>query len=144
MNGIAEAFKKAVPESIDSIITLHRENAALSVLDDEHIAFIPRVAIDRQMSVKGIIESWYVVRLDIPSEFFVGDIVFGYRDGRVFHTSHVAAISPETGLVVTRNSVYKLGKMGEGEPDLALRLHVCNFLHSINLGEYFGVLNVFY
>ncbi|VVC82475.1 hypothetical protein [Sideroxydans sp. CL21] len=144
MNGLAKAFKTAVPESIDSIITLHRENASLSVLDDAHIAFIPNVAMDRQMSVKGMIEGWYVVRLDIPSKLFIADIMFGYKNGRVFRTSPVVAISPEAGLVVTRNSVYKLGTKGESEPDLALRLHVCNFLHSINLGEFFGVLHVFY
>jgi hypothetical protein len=47
-------------------------------------------------------------------------------------------------LVRTRNSIYRSGEEGRGEPPLHELLHVCAMLHVWGFGKYIDAPEIFY
>jgi hypothetical protein len=77
---------------------------------------------------------------EAPENFF--EYAIGARAGWV--TSEIQRIDLERGLVRTRNSLYKLGRPGGGEPpteDLAV---LCAVLHEWGVGDFLGTPHFFF
>ena len=57
---------------------------------------------------------------------------------RIIMTSDVRSVDFENGLVLTKNSLYRLGCKGNGDPEMRMLLHICATLHAWGHGEFMG------
>ena len=149
MSDIGTTLEKLIPKSLDEIIRNHRDDISLRLSTSEDFAALsPMVAsIEQQKSVRATINEWRIVCFVIRPELGTNFLVltgFNQEMGCVWNTSHIVSIDFENHLVLTKNSLYRLGSKGEGEPDSHIIMHICAFLHSWGAGPYLGVLNVFY
>jgi hypothetical protein len=92
--------------------------------------------------VKAVINSYWIVEvIDVlhGSEFFL----LGYKRS-AFISSNIRSIDWKNGLVLTKNSMYRLGTQGEGEPDFDARMLACAAFSDWGWGGMMGILPVFY
>ena len=138
-----------LPSCLDDIIRLNRDKYQMRMGSNEEIQGLPLLVEavgDRQMQAKnGEISEWRYVVIDVEgggqSSFMIG-----YRHGSPLITSNVRSIdyNGNSGFVLTKNSLYRLGKQGDGEPDIHLLTHICASLWAWGAGESLGVPHVFY
>lgn len=132
VNDLAKAVSEITPKSIDDIIKLNRDMASLSLLSNDEIVALPSLCtVTGQRPANGQIDGWYVVKMIHKNSEL--KFVIGYKKGNVFNTSRIDAFETDgdSGVLITANSMYRLGKQGVGEPELGLLLHVCHFLHRL-------------
>jgi hypothetical protein len=127
-----EAVKQLIPKNLDDIIRLRRDEFTLRLSSAQEIAELPPMVsiIDNQMQVSATINEWRIICLDLHA---AGKkyILTGYNQSTktTWGTSEVASADINRGLILTKNSIYRLGTKGEGEPTSDLLLHICALFH---------------
>lgn len=143
-NTIGQKIDSLIPKSIDDIIRKNRDQGRLYLTTPEKIKGLTRAIVDVKNSVRDTINDWRLITIDVKGygtkTMLLGDAV---RYGGPWITSNVLAVDLGTGIVVTANSTYRLGSIGEGEPPEDHLILVCAFL-SQTCGEHFGVPAFFY
>ena len=142
------SIEDQLPKSLDNIIRKNRDKFSLRLANDEDFATLSPMAslIDHAKPVKATIDEWRVVcfvRHNSDGNFLFLTGVHQKR-GCVWSTSYVEAVDFENNLVLTKNSLYRLGSKGEGETDLYVNLHLCYCFHAWGLGQMLGAPYVFY
>jgi hypothetical protein len=146
---LEQAIKQLVPNSLDDIIRAHRDEFSMRLANVEDVAALPKMIsmLDKQKPIRATIQQWRIVCFARHAKLGGNALILtGTHEARGCNwaTSFVKAVDFENGLVLTENSVYKLGIKGEGEPHLHILLHICHALHKWGYGDYLGVLSVFY
>lgn len=142
-------IEDVIPKSLDDIIRKRRETYRLKMASEAELVALPLMvdAIgDRQMRVKeGEISEWRIIKLASAKNDGVM-FAIGFRRGKVCMTSPVRSMDVVRGkgMILTNNSLYKLGHKGEGEPDFHLLMHICAVFWAWGIGDQFGVPHVFY
>jgi DNA-binding Xre family transcriptional regulator len=135
-----------IPKSLDEIIRERRDECSLRLSTNEDIATLrPMVTIlNNAKQIRATISEWRIICLTLPSG--KSHILTGINESTndVWATSALKSIDFENNLVLTDNSIYRLGSKGEGEPHLSILLHICYILHLWGLGERLGVPQIFY
>jgi hypothetical protein len=149
MSGIAEALEKLIPQSLGDIVRQNRHLFCISLATSEELA--ARAAEIGPGDVKDTISGWRMIafrtldrRPPVKSEgpsgasriSLLGSAV---ETGCGWITSAVMRIDAANGLVQTRNSLYRLGVKGAGEPPPNELMTVCAALHRWGLGPLLGV-----
>lgn len=145
--GLKQALGKAIPSSLDDIIRARRNEMTLRMSTAEDLAELPLMVsmFDHQKQIKATVNEWRIVCLDrnIDGKNYMLTGIDA-RTGNVWATSIIKSVDLENQLVLTRNSLYRLGTKGEGEPTFHILLHLCYMFHKWGLGERFGVPKIFY
>ncbi|WP_417783843.1 hypothetical protein [Terasakiella pusilla] len=137
-----------IPENVSEIITKHIDELALAIVGSSELEELIDHHIDG--CLRGEISPSYLVKMThLPgSRHERNDIhVLGEHVSlkNVYITSRVMAVSPDLKQVQTYSgSIYNISDIKVFEPPQNLILHLCAALHSWRLGQYFGVLHVFY
>jgi hypothetical protein len=144
---LQNALNELIPRSLDDIIRANRDKYQMRLADDRELAMLPdfATAFDGRPEKRDPIEDWYIVRLEAKNGREGYAYMVGFRRGNAFITSNVKAIEHkgETGLVLTKNSLYQLGKKGIGEPNQVLLIHICATLWEWGSGRLLGVPQFF-
>ncbi len=146
-DGLDQALKLAIPDSLDNIIRKNRDQLTLRMSTPEELANLaPMVSmLGDQKQIRATILDWRVVCLD-QHNFGKKHILVGVNGAtkNVLATSFLKSFDVKNSMVLTENSIYKLGKKGEGEPTFHLLLHICALFHKWGFGQSFGVPHIFY
>lgn len=137
-----------IPESLDEIITLNRDRVKLRMADEHDFDAFPFLVdiIDSRPVKDHEITDWRMIKIEIMPNNQGSCFILGYRKRRVFITSAVKSLEYKNGkgLVLTKNSLYRLGKRSRKEPETGLLLHICATLWAWGFGGSLGVLQIFY
>lgn len=149
MSDIGTTVEKLIPKSLDEIIRNHRDEVSLRLATAEDYASLPPMvsSIDRQRPVRATINEWRIVCIVLPPELGGNKLILsGMHQAQdcTWCTSSIVSVDFENNLVLTDNSLYRLGSKGEGEPGMHILLHICHCLHSWGIGERLGALPIFY
>lgn len=137
-------FEALLPKCLDDLIRINRDQASLGLATPEEIMGLHYEIIPRKP--KETLNDWRLIALHIKplnqTQFFM----LGYLSftGTPRITSDVKHMDLDRGLIMTRNSLYALGKSGEGEPHFEHLLLVCAAFHRWGMGAVLGMLEVFY
>lgn len=143
---LEQALKQAIPKSLDDIIRLRRDELSLRLSTTEDFAELsPMVSmLDNQKRIKATVNEWRIICLDNngrKKHMLTGiDAV----TGNVWATSFLRSVDFDNNLILTENSIYRLGTKGEGEPTFHVLLHICYMFHKWGFGPSFGVPEIFY
>lgn len=144
---LEETLNQVVPKNLDDIIRIRRDDLTLRMSTDEDLAGLPPMAstLNHQMQIRATINEWRVVCLDLHKAG-KKHILTGYYDdtNTVWGTSELLSADLVQNLVLTKNSIYRLGFKGSGEPTSDLLLHICYLFHQWGFGPKFGVPKIIY
>ena len=145
---LREALEKIIPKSLDDVVRRNRDKMRIGRATLEEIA--RRMAAVEPEDPRDTLEEWRIIafRTEAPFGLF-GDgmlLLLGYAtEARAsWITSEIQRIDFDRRLVRTRNSVYRLGTPGQGEPpteDLAV---LCAVLHEWGVGDLLGAPHFFF
>lgn len=144
---LEQAVAQIIPSSLDDIIRLRRDEFALRLATAEEISALPSMVstLGHQIQIRATINEWRIVCLDhkVAGKKY---ILTGYNESTkmTWGTSELKSADLGNNLILTENSIYKLGTKGEGEPTPDLLLHICHLFHQWGFGKRFGVLEIFY
>ena len=144
---LEQTVKQIIPKDLDDIVRLRRDEFTLRLASAQEITALPPMVsmLDSQIQVNATINEWRIICLDLHAagkKF----ILTGYNQSTntTWGTSEVKSADIDRNLILTENSMYKLGSKGEGEPTPDLLLHICNLFHQWGFGKTFGVPEIFY
>lgn len=145
--GLEQVLKQAVPSCLDNIVRERRDELCLRLSTAEDLAELPPMVsiMDNQKRVKATVNDWRIVCLD-QGAIGKSHVLTGV-DANTDHawgTSLVKSIDFENHLLLTENSLYRLGTKGEGEPTFNVLLHLCALFNKWGWGKRFGVPQIFY
>lgn len=145
--GLEQALKQAIPSSLDDIIRARRDEVSLRMSTAEDLAELPPIVsiLANQKQVKATVNEWRIVCLD-QGATGKGLMLTGIdaKTEHVWATSLVKSVDFENHLLLTENSLYRLGTKGEGEPTFHTLLHLCYMFHKWGWGAKYGVPEIFY
>jgi len=149
MSDIDTEFAKLIPKTLDEIIRQHRDEVSIRLATVDDFLLLGRMvsSIEEQKLVKATINEWRIACIAVHPRLGGNKLILTgvhQAKGCTWCTSSILSVDFENGLVLTSNSLYRLGEMGEGEPDMHILLHICYCLHSWGVGEYLGALSIFY
>lgn len=144
---VEQTLEQLVPKNLDDIIRMRRDVFTLRMSTSEDFAELPTFAstLNNQMHIRATINEWRIVCLDLH-EAGKKHILIGYFDdtNKVWGTSELLSADFVKNLVLTKNSIYRLGSKGYGEPTTELLLHICYLFHQWGFGKKFGIPEIFY
>lgn len=149
MSGDPEVFhlQDLIPKSLDEVVRANRDKFRLAFATDEEMLSLER-GVPAGGPVQHTLEGWNILMMhataggktqSVPK--LLGSV---QGTGQCWITSTVKAIDPDTGLVQTANSVYRVTGPRSLEPSVHLLLHVCVFLNQRGAGPYLGIPEFFY
>lgn len=147
LDSLGAALAKIMPTCLDDIVRANRERFAIRMSTTLDLDNLPpmSLAMSSQMSVKATLEDWRIICITSKGE---GDLLFLVGDKQPRNTplvtSNIKAVDFEKGLVLTRNSLYRIGRAGNGEPDTSMILTIIGVLRGWGLGPHMGLLEVFF
>jgi hypothetical protein len=152
--GIEEALEQMIPKSLDDVVRKNRNAFQIGLATPTEIA-IRGTVIKPDRDTRDTIEQWNIIafrtlglRPDTGLEGILSSrlSLLGRAAGTrgSWLTSEVVQIDVDGGLVLTRNSLYRLGSRGEGEPPPDDLICVCAVMHSWGIGELIGAPGFFY
>ena len=131
-----DALEQYLPKSLDEIIRARRDECSLRLSTPEELASLkPMVSkLANAKHIKATINEWRIICLTLPSG--KAHILTGVNESsqEAWATSSIVSADFENHLVLTDNSIYRLGTKGEGEPHLSILLHICHIFHSWGFG----------
>lgn len=146
-DNLEQALKQAIPENLDNIIREHRDRLTLRMSTADELTELPPMVsmLGEQIQMRATIKDWWIVCLD-QNQIGKNFILVGTNEStdEVWATSAIKSVDFENGLVLTDNSVYRLGQKGDGEPTFPFLLHLCSQFHKWGFGPTFGVPHIFY
>jgi hypothetical protein len=140
---IQDVLTQMIPASLDDIVRENRDQVQLGLATLEELAaragaIGPDAAVDT-------IDEWRVVAIrqrgSPPILSLLGHAV---GMGVVRMTSEIAVLDVARGLCRTRNSLYRLGFPGEGEPPQEDLICVCAILRQWGIGRAIGAPEFFF
>ena len=145
-NRVIPTLEQVIPKSLDDIIREHRDEFSLRLSSAEDFDALPPMVslLDKQKQIRATINEWRIVCLSQPTGNYL--ILTGINETtrNTWATSQLNSVDFENGLVLTKNSIYRLGSKGEGEPNLHILLHICACFHIWGFGNHLGVPRIFY
>ncbi len=152
--GIEEALEQMIPKSLDDIVRSSRDVLQIGLAMPDELA-IRATAIEPDRGTRDTIEQWRIIsfrtiglRPDTGLEGILSSrlSLLGRAVGTrgSWLTSEVVQIDVDGGLVLTRNSLYRLGSRGEGEPPPDDLIYVCAVMHGWGVGDLVGAPSFFY
>ena len=154
LDNLGAALDKILPKRLDDIVRANRDRLAVRLSTQRDLDVLPpmSMAMNSQRHVKATIEDWRIICVE--SRFPNGesdcdrDFLFLVGDkqprGTPLVTSNIKSVDFEQGLVLTLNSLYRIGKAGEGEPNPSMILTIIGVLRGWGLGPAMGLLPVFF
>lgn len=150
--GLEQVLKQAAPSCLDDIIRSHRDKLSVRMSTAEDLAELPPMVsimgVGEQKQIRATINDWRIICLNINTADQSGKrhILTGYNEEtkNVWATSFLKSVDFENKVVLTENSIYRLGTKGEGEPTFDLLLHICAIFHQWGFGTRYGVPHIFY
>lgn len=132
-------IEKLLPKCLDDVIRLNRDQARLYLTTDEEIMSLHEEVTPGQP--KRLLDDWRFISLKFAdlNEPYVMLIGNSSRTAGPKITSNVRQIDLDRGFVVTNNSLYQLGKKGQGEPPTDQIYFMCAAFNDWGFGAYFGV-----
>lgn len=142
-----QALKQIVPSSLDDIVRIHRDELTVRLSTAEDLAELPSMVSvpNDQIQVRATIHEWRIICLDhnaAGKKHILTDYI--ETTNSVWGTSMLISADLDKNLILTENSVYRLGTKGNGEPTTDLLLHICYLFHSWCFGARYGVPEIFY
>lgn len=139
-------LEEVIPKSLDDIIREHRDEFSLRLSTaDDFASLQPMVSmLDNPKQIRATINEWRIVCLTHPAGKFLLLTGINETTQNVWSTSPLNSVDFENDLVLTKNSIYRLGSEGVGEPDLHILLHICVCFHDWGFGNHLGVPRIFY
>ncbi|PIV91325.1 MAG: hypothetical protein COZ20_01660 [Gallionellales bacterium CG_4_10_14_3_um_filter_54_96] len=148
MDAIAKNIAALIPTCLDEIITQNRDKTRLRLAVEDDFKSLPLLldVIDSRTVKDNEIQDWRMIRLESTTDDQGAFFMIGYRKESVFITSDVKSIEYKDGkgLVLTQNSLYRLGKRSDKEPETGLLLHICASFWMWGFGGSLGILHIFY
>jgi hypothetical protein len=146
-NNLTDLLNDLIPKSIDNIIRDHRDEVCLRLVTDAEIAALPPIVLTMTelMPVKATITDYFVIRLDAKQKGEI-TIVVGTKEesGNLMYTSRVKSFDTKSNLLLTQNSLYRMGAKSDKEPSAFVLMHICCMLNKWGIGQSFGVPEFFY
>ena len=141
-----QSFDQIMPKSLDDIIRKQRDTHSLRLSTAEDFVDLPPIVamMNNPKQVRTTINEWRIVCLVKPSgkmHFLTG---INEARGTYWMTSTLKSVDFVNNLVLTENSIYRLGSKGEGAPNLHILLHLCSCFHSWGFGDFLGAPHIFY
>lgn len=144
---LENAIKQIIPSSLDDIVRLNRDLLTLRLSTPEDLAELSDIAsgMDDHVQARATIREWRIICLDLNAAG-KKHILTGYVESTntVWGTSLLLSVDLGRNLVLTENSVYRLGSKGNGEPTADILLHMCHLFHQWGFGARFGVPEIIY
>ena len=139
-------LEQVVPKSLSDIIRKNRDRYELRLSTEQDLAaFAPMVSkMDSARQIRDTINDWRIVCLQAAAgktQFLTG---IAESVDTVWATSTIVSVDFENGLVLTSNSVYRLGSKGIGEPGLRMLMHICACFRAWGWSEQLGSPQIFY
>jgi hypothetical protein len=147
---LGQTIKNVLPSCLDNIVREHRDELSVRLSTTEDFAELhPMVAtLGEPKQIRTTINEWRIVCVDINMGDKSGKrfILTGINEttDSVWATSFLKSVDFENNLVLTENSIYRLGTKGEGEPTFHVLLHICYLFHQWGFGARYGVPEIFY
>lgn len=139
---IEKAVKELIPKGLDDIIRENKDKITLSMASLADIGEL--VGELKSGWTQAVMNDWRIVKTCVTGggTFFMllGDIV---GDGS-YATSNIEKVDFSRNLVKTKNSLYKLGTAGDGEPHQDQLIVLCAVMHGTPAGKFFGVPHFFF
>lgn len=137
-----------IPRSLEDVIRERRDEVALRMASESEIEALK--ADIQHDQTRGEVDDWRLISIvvkapsgiDLVKVLLLGDNKTHY--GTPWVTSQVQQIDLARNILITDNSVYGLGRRGEGEPNRHHLIAVCAAFHKWGVGEAFGVPHFFY
>lgn len=143
-----DALEQMMPRSLDDIVRANHDCFQIGLATADEVAL--RTARIEGGRTRDIIDAWRIIAfrtLDLQSNADSGRVAansqlsllgraVGLRCTRI--TSEVLQIDLDNGLVQTRNSLYRLGVKGAGEPPQDQLIVICAATHGWGFGELIG------
>ena len=146
--GLKQVLEKTIPSSLGDIIRERRNELSVRLSTAEDFAELPPMVsmLDEQKQVKATVNEWRIICLDQREDGKRRFMLTGIdaKTDQIWATSLVKSVDFKNHLVLTANSLYRLGTKGEGEPTFHILLHLCHIFHKWGFGARFGVPHVFY
>lgn len=138
-----QTIKQVIP-TLDDIIRAHRDDYSIRLANAEDYLDFPKMVslLDKQKPIRATIQQWRIVCFARHAKFGGNALILtGTHEARGCNwaTSFVKSVDFENGLILTENSIYRLGTKGEGEPNLRIILYICKVLHNWGYGDQLGV-----
>lgn len=151
-SALREAVELLIPKSLDDLVRKARDHFQIGLATSgEMAALAAPIGFGR---VRDTISGWRIVAFrdldptgdaqtpaSVSHLSLLGDVI---ELGGLILTSNIAQIDLVAGLVRTRNSIYRLGARGEGEPPLEQLLFVCAMTHRWGWGHHLGIPHILY
>lgn len=143
-----QSITTLIPQSLDDIIRKRRGEAALRMASESDIEAL-KADIDHDLT-NDVVDDWRLISIVVKApggiELVKVLLLGGSRnhDGAPWITSQVRKIDLARNVLITDNSIYGLGRRGEGEPNRHHLIAVCAAFHKWGFGETFGVPHFFY
>jgi hypothetical protein len=135
-----------IPKSLDDIIRDHRDEYSLRLSIAEDFTSLNSMVsmLENHKQIRAIINEWQIVCFTHPMGKFLLLIGINETTQNAWATSPINSVDFENDLVLTLNSIYRLGNKGVGKLDLLILLHICACLHDWGFGNHLGVPRIFY
>lgn len=147
-NNVVTHLRDFIPKSVDDIVRAHRDECQLAWATDDELEHCTSDLQTPGATVRHVIRDWNVLVVHLAlkgAETSVPFLAGTVQDTRQpWITSAVAAVDIAAGLVKTRNSLYRIVGPRDPAPDVHTLMHICVWLNSRGLGQYFGVPGFFY
>ncbi len=143
MTNIQQVIAEMIPSSLDDIVRLNRDQVQIGLATLDELTTLEG-AIEPGPTLNTI-DEWRVVairQLGAPPMLSLLGHVVGTSIVRM--TSEIAVLDVARGLCRTRNSLYRLGFPGTGEPPREDIICVCAVLHQWGFGKTIGAPEFFY
>ncbi len=152
-SGIRKALEQMMPKSLDDIVRRSRDRVQIGLAMAEELAAL--AATVEPGPIRDTMAEWRIIAIRTidpsidarttavsRSHLSLLGWAAGMRCPRL--TSEIAQIDISGRLVRTRNSLYRLGSRGEGEPPQEHLICVCAATHSWGFGGVIGAPAFFY
>jgi hypothetical protein len=143
MPDIQQVLDQMIPRSLDDIVRLNRDQMQIGLATlDELSAQAGVIELGQTLDT---IDEWRVVAIRQrgapPLLSLLGHVV---GTSRVRMTSEIIMFDVCRGLCRTRNSLYRLGLPGDGEPPQEDLICACAILHQWGIGRTIGAPEFFF
>lgn len=142
-----ENIEDFLPKSLDEIVRHRRDEVQIRLATATEIQALGEYLGDAKISqgeVKDTISEWYPVTFRVRDDLQIRLVGHFERKGVISMTSRVLLLDLAAGFAKTENSLYQLGKPGEGEPPRAYLVQLCAILNDMGAGKALGVPEVFF
>lgn len=142
-----EAMTKArqtiIPETLDQVITQHRDLCSLHLSSDDELAGLHKTIVASERDATDVLDNWRIVCIDRAPEnggkthILLGEAIHA---GSTWSTSPLVGLDLGAGWALTASgSLYRLkGQKALVEPPLHHVLHMCRTLRSWRVGTFLG------